>query len=402
MPWGAMSTKALREEFVRLSAFEGSTIRELCRRFGISPKTGYKWLSRARAGGEAWAADRSRRPCASPLRCPPAIEAAVLAVRAAHPAWGGRKIAAVLAREGLAAPAPSTVTAILRRHGMAVGTAGGGVPFRRFEQAAANDLWQMDFKGHVGLGDGTRLHPLSVLDDHSRYALVLAACPDERTGTVREALIGAFRRYGLPRAVITDNGPPWGDGPGHPFTPLGVFLIEQGIRIAHARPYHPQTLGKDERFHRSLKAEVLSGPPFASLAAAARALERWRHVYNRKRPHEGIGLAVPADRYTVSPRLLRDPRPLRVCGRRSPPPRRRGRPHQPRRPHAPASESLPGQNHRPAPDRNRWPFRGRLPPSVHRRPRPKGKHTRCSTRYPFPRTPVTHVPGLNTGEGYRI
>jgi transposase InsO family protein len=303
MPWGAMSTQALREEFVRLSAFDGSNIRELCRRFGISPKTGYKWLSRARAGGEAWAADRSRRPDASPWRCSPAIEAAVVAVRAAHPAWGGRKIATVLAREGLAAPAPSTVTAILRRHGMAVGAAGGGVPFRRFEQAAANDLWQMDFKGHVGLGDGMRLHPLSVLDDHSRYAVVLAACPDERTGTVREALIGAFRRYGLPRAVITDNGPPWGDGPGHPFTPLGVFLIEQGIRIAHARPYHPQTLGKDERFHRSLKAEVLSGPPFASLAAA-RALERWRHVYNRKRPHEGIGLSVPADRYTASPRAF--------------------------------------------------------------------------------------------------
>jgi transposase InsO family protein len=231
-----------------------------------------------------------------------AIEAAVLAVRAAHPAWGGRKIAQVLGREGAAAPAPSTVTAILRRHGVAVGAAGGGVPFRRFEQAAPNDLWQMDFKGHVGLGDGTRLHPLSVLDDHSRYALVLSACPDERTGTVREALIGAFRRYGLPRAVITDNGPPWGDGPGHPFTPLGVFLIEQGIRIAHARPYHPQTLGKGERFHRSLKAELLAGPRFADLAAAARALAHWRHVYNRERPHEGIGLAVPADRYTASPR----------------------------------------------------------------------------------------------------
>jgi transposase InsO family protein len=304
MPWGSMSTQALREEFVRLAGFEGSNVRALCRRFGISPKTGYKWLSRARAGGEAWAADRSRRPGASPLRAPAAVEAAVLAVRAEHPAWGGRKIATVLARAGLLAPSPSTVTAILRRHGVAVGGAGGGGPFRRFEQAAPNDLWQMDFKGHVGLGDGTRLHPLSVLDDHSRYALVLSACADERTGTVRAALIGAFRRYGLPRAVITDNGPPWGDGPGHPFTPLGVFLIEQGIRIAHARPYHPQTLGKDERFHRSLKAEILSGPPFDSLAAAARALERWRHVYNRQRPHEGIGLSVPADRYTASPRAF--------------------------------------------------------------------------------------------------
>jgi transposase InsO family protein len=307
MPWGTMSRIALREEFVRLSAVEGTNLRELCRRFGVSPKTGYKWLARGRAGGLEWAADRSRRPASSPLRSSGTTEAAVLAVRAEHPAWGGRKIARVLERDAGVAPSPSTVTAILRRHGVAVGSPdGGGLPFQRFEKAAPNDLWQMDFKGHVGLGDGTRLHPLTVLDDHSRYALVLSACADERTGTVRQALIGAFRRYGLPRAVITDNGSPWGDGPGHPFTPLGVFLIEQGIRIAHARPYHPQTMGKDERFHRSLKAEVLAGPAFDSLAAAARAFEHWRHVYNRKRPHEGIGLAVPADRYAASPRSYRE------------------------------------------------------------------------------------------------
>ena len=108
-----------------------------------------------------------------------------------------------------------------------------------------------------------------MLDDHSRFAVVLAACGNERTETVRQQLIIAFRRYGLPETLITDNGSPWGDGPGSPFTPLGVWLIEHGIRISHSRPYHPQTMGKDERFHRSLKAEVLSGPPFADLAAAS-------------------------------------------------------------------------------------------------------------------------------------
>ena len=102
--------------------------------------------------------------------------------------------------------------------------------------------------------------------------------------------------------MITDNGSPWGDGPGSPFTPLGVWLIEHGIRISHSRPYHPQTMGKDERFHRTLKAEVLSGPPFADLAAAERAFERWRNVYNTQRPHEAIDLAVPASRYQPSPR----------------------------------------------------------------------------------------------------
>jgi len=159
----------------------------------------------------------------------------------------------------------------------------------------------MDFKGHVALAQG-RLHPLTVLDDHSRFAVVLSACADQRTETVRDRLAAAFRRYGLPEAMITDNGAPWGNGPGSPFTPLGVWLMEQDIRIGHARPYHPQTMGKDERFHRSLKVEVLAGPAFADLAAASRALERWRTVYNTQRPHEALDLAVPASRYRHSPR----------------------------------------------------------------------------------------------------
>jgi transposase InsO family protein len=234
------------------------------------------------------------------------VEAAVLAVRAAHPAWGGRKIAAVLRRQGLETPSPSTITAILRRHGVEIGAYGGGAqPFVRFEHPAPNDLWQMDFKGHVGLADGTRLHPLTILDDHSRYCLMLGAAGNQKTETVQGFLTEAFRRYGLPRTLITDNGSPWGDGPGSPWTPLGVFLIDQGIIISHSRPYHPQTMGKDERFHRSLKAEALSGPPFADLPTARRRLAHWREVYNRQRPHEALGLAVPADRYSASPREYR-------------------------------------------------------------------------------------------------
>jgi transposase InsO family protein len=213
----------------------------------------------------------------------------------------------VLERQGFAAPAASTITAILRRRGEVLGAFGGdGGSWRRFEHPCPNDLWQMDFKGHVGLADGGRLHPLTVLDDHSRYAVVLRACLDQRTLTVRDALVAAFRRYGLPLAIITDNGSPWGDGPDARFTPLGVFLIDQGVRIAHARPYHPQTMGKDERFHRSLKAEALSGPPFADLRAARHALDRWRHVYNHERPHEALGMATPAERHCASPRDYRE------------------------------------------------------------------------------------------------
>lgn len=147
-----------------------------------------------------------------------------------------------------------------------------------------------------------RLHPLTVLDDHSRFALVTAACANETTARVKEHLTAAFRRYGLPLCIMTDNGSPWGDGPGSPYTPLGVFLIEQGIRIGHSTPYHPQTLGKDERFHRSMKAEALSGPPFDNLAHAAKALDHWRHIYNTQRPHEALNMQVPIERYHPSPR----------------------------------------------------------------------------------------------------
>lgn len=303
MPFREVSRMDERLEFVMLASVEGANVRGLCRRFGVSPTTGYKWLERWRCSGAAGLHELSRRPHGAPQRSAAATEEAVLSLRAAHPAWGGRKIARRLRDLGHSAPpAASTVTQILRRHGVTLGAHGGGErAFARFERARPNELWQMDFKGHVALAQG-RLHPLTVLDDHSRFAVVLSACADQRTETVTDRLVAAFRRYGLPEALITDNGAPWGDGPGSPFTSLGVWLMEQDITISHARPYHPQTMGKDERFHRSLKAEVLSGPAFADLAAAGRALERWRTVYNTQRPHEALELAVPASRYRQSPR----------------------------------------------------------------------------------------------------
>jgi len=303
MPFHEVSRMDARSEFVMLASEEGANIRQLCRRFGISPTTGYKWLERWRAAGRSGLQEQSRRPQTSPARSIWAVEDAVLSVRAEHPAWGGRKIARRLKDLGQeVVPAPSTVTAILKRHGVELGKFGGGSPtFTRFERSRPNELWQMDFKGHVAMHTG-RLHPLTVLDDHSRFSVTLAACADEQTETVRQHLIAAFRRYGLPERLITDNGSPWGDGPGSPYTPLGVWLIEHGVKISHSRPYHPQTMGKDERFHRSLKAEVLSAPIFADIAAAQRAFERWRTVYNTQRPHEALELAVPASRYQPSPR----------------------------------------------------------------------------------------------------
>ncbi|MDX8470438.1 IS481 family transposase [Mesorhizobium sp. VK23B] len=306
MPFEARSVMSQKEEFVRLALAPGANVSALCRRFGIGRTCGHKLLSRYRMEGAAGLAEQSRRPLSSPARSAPEVEAAAVSVRVAHPAWGGRKIARVLAREGIGTPAASTVTGILRRNGIELGALGGGAqPFIRFEHAAPNHLWQMDFKGHIALRAG-RLHPLTVLDDHSRFSIALSACADQTTETVKARLIAAFRRYGLPWRIATDNGPPWGDGGRNDFTLLTVWLIEIGIAVSHSRPCHPQTLGKDERFHRSLKAEALQGPPFANLAEAQDAFDQWRHVYNAQRPHDALGGGVPLDRYQASPRQYRE------------------------------------------------------------------------------------------------
>ncbi len=157
----------------------------------------------------------------------------------------------------------------------------------------------MDFKGHFPLTQG-RCHPLTVLDDHSRFALGLAACPDERGATVQERLSILFRCYGLPDRMVMDNGSPWGDDQEHPYTPLTVWLLRLGVAISHGRPYHPQTQGKDERFHRTLTAEVLRRRTFPDLAACQSAFDQWRDVYNLERPHQALAYATPASRYRVS------------------------------------------------------------------------------------------------------
>jgi transposase InsO family protein len=306
MPFKECSPVTERGEFCRLAAIEGSNVRELCRRFGISPSVGYKWLGRYLEAGDAGLVDRSRRPKASPCRTPEEIEAQVLAVRVEHPAWGGRKIRRVLLDDGVAqAPSASTITDILRRHGRLDGPrAGETQPVTRFEYAEPNVLWQMDFKGHFAMREG-RCHPLTVLDDHSRYSLTIGACDNERTASVRFHLEKVFERYGLPRRILTDNGSPWGTaGSPEPHTVLTVWLMDLGVTVIHGRPYHPQTQGKDERFHRTLKSEVLDGRIFDTLAQAQKAFEEWRHIYNTRRPHEALGLATPATRYRPSSRSM--------------------------------------------------------------------------------------------------
>ncbi len=295
---------SLRYEFVRLAEREGANVQELCRRFTITPPTAYKWLGRYAAEGKAGLVDRSRRPHRSPHRTAATLEQAVLEIRDEHPTWGGRTIHKVLLdRHGGPVPSPSTITAILHRHDRIAPAERAQRDWQRFEHPRPNDLWQMDFKGHFPTGDG-RCHPLTIIDDHSRFALGLQACADERTQTVQERLRAIFRVYGLPHRLLMDNGSPWGSDTAHPRTPLTVWLLRLGVRVSHGRPYHPQTQGKGERFHRTLKAEVLQGRHFADLSACQEAFDRWRTVYNTERPHQALGLEVPISRYAPSPRCF--------------------------------------------------------------------------------------------------
>jgi transposase InsO family protein len=291
-----------RRDFIALATAPGANVSELCRRFKISRKTGNKWLARYRCEGLKGLDDRSRRPKKSPRKVDSGVETAVLALRKEHPAWGGRKLKARLQALGRTdTPAASTITAILERNGQLSEERREVRDWQRFEHEAPNLLWQMDFKGHFAT-DGPRCHPLTLLDDHSRYSLCLEALGNERAQSVQEVLSSVFRRYGLPRRILADNGSPWGDDPDSPHTILTVWLLRLGVRISHGKPYHPQTQGKEERFHRTLNAELLKHARFHDLDDAQRQFDRWRDIYNHERPHEALGLAVPASRYTASPR----------------------------------------------------------------------------------------------------
>jgi transposase InsO family protein len=307
MPWKECSAVSQREELVALVRGGAMTAMQASRRYGVSRKTVYKWLGRAASEDALAMQDRSRRPRRSPAQTPPELEREVLRVREEHPAWGGRKIRRVLRNQGLEdVPAASTVRAILHRHGKIDAEEGRKhEPFTRFEHEQPNDLWQMDFKGHVPMRTGGRCHPLTTLDDHSRFCIGLRACADEQGGTVKEELTRMFRTYGMPRRMLMDNGSPWGSSdPESRFTPLTVYLLRLGVGVTHGRPYHPQTQGKDERFHRTLKLELLSRQELIDRAGSQTAFDGWRDGYNLRRPHEALGMEVPADRYRPSERVF--------------------------------------------------------------------------------------------------
>lgn len=305
MPWSIRTTMSQRHEFVLLAVQPDANVRQLCRRFGISAKTGYKWIERYNESGVTALVDRSRRPKHSPRACAPEVVARVLLVHERYPRWGGRKIHDRLVYEGCTVvPAASTCTEILRRHGAlpAHDTEPQGA-YRRFERDWPNELWQVDHKGHFATQSGQRCHPLTVTDDHSRFNIVLAAHADQTGQSVQGELTQAFRLYGLPQALLCDNGAPWGCAdPTCPFTTLTVWLLRLGVRVLHGRPYHPQTQGKAERFHATLTRELLSQHTWRDLQHCAQRFDSYRHEYNCERPHDELAGMPPITRYRPSVR----------------------------------------------------------------------------------------------------
>ena len=250
MPWHTQTPMSQRFDFVVLATRSGLAFSELCRRFGVSRKTGYKWLKRFKSEGQAALVDRSRRPRCSPRLVPPAVTEAVVALRK-ETTWGGRKLRRRLELTGFTPlPAASTCTEILRRADLLNKDAPRG-PVQRFERALPNALWQMDHKGDFPLQSGQRCHALTVLDDHSRFNLVLDAADNQRTATVQAALTTAFAHYGLPEAILCDNGATWRD-----------------------------------------------------LPHCAKEFARFRQRYNHERPHDSVGNNPPASRYRPSVRPL--------------------------------------------------------------------------------------------------
>lgn len=303
MPFHEVSIMESRIEFVKLACQDGANIRQLCRRYRISSATAYKWIRRYQVNGDEGLVDRSRRPRHSPKRSAPEFENHVLRIRDEQSAWGAVTIRRILKNEGIEVKAASTVHAILIRHGkIDPDESKKHQAWQRFEHPTPNDLWQMDFKGHFAIRNGQRCHPLTVLDDHSRFVVCLKACENEKKETVQQHLTSVFRQYGLPLRMTMDNGSPWGSDANHRDTPLTVWLRRLGVRVSHSRPHHPQTQGKDERFHRTLKAELLRGRNFDAFLAIQPVFDDYRIVYNQRRPHQGIGLETPIHRYQVSPR----------------------------------------------------------------------------------------------------
>lgn len=302
MPWMEKGVKLLREEFINKCLRSDRNFSALCDEYKISRKTGYKWLKRYQDG--IGLNDQDRRPHQVNTRTAREIEQLILDVRDKYPGWGARKIRAHLCAKGHIIPCIRTVNNILSRNGaISLEVSLARRQFKRFEMASNNELWQADFKGDVLMNDGNKCYPLAILDDHSRYALLLEPKLDQRD--VLSSFIPVFREFGLPNALLTDNGPCFA-GSRKGYCLLERALMDQDVLPMHGRYYHPQTQGKIERFHRAMKNEVLKFQYFADIDDAVRRLSEWKTLYNNERPHQALGDRCPYQVYIPSQRYYKE------------------------------------------------------------------------------------------------
>jgi transposase InsO family protein len=307
MPWKETDVLSQRIEFVVRARSEDETISDLCREFGVSRKTGHKWLARFEEGRFSSLADRSRRPRKQPSKTAKVIEDRVVELRLEY-GWSGPKLQVLLAREGVSL-STATIDRIIKRRGLVCKEASSKAATKRFERSRPNELWQMDFKGEYLLRGEDRCYPLSILDDHSRYAVGVFALPRPSRELVQPCVERCFKTYGVPEAMLMDHGTPWWNtSNAHGLTRLSVSLIKQGIRLIFGSIAHPQTQGKVERFHRTMKQEMKHRGVPQSVKGIGEALNHFRQIYNDIRPHEALDMDVPSARYTPSPRAY-DPNP---------------------------------------------------------------------------------------------
>ena len=280
----------------------------LCARYGVSRKTGYKWLARYAEAGPAGLEDRSHAPHRCPHRIDSGLAALLLATRRAHPTWGPAKLVQYLAPRHPEVedwPAVSTVADLLGRHGLVRRRRRrrriahpGVVPIHT---TAPNDLWTADFKGHFRTRDGVYCYPLTIADQHTRFLVAVQGLRSTKGVGVRAVFERAFREFGLPEAIRTDNGVPFATTGLHGLSQLNVWWMRLGIQHQRIRPSSPQENGAHERMHRTLKAEA-TRPPKGNLAAQQRAFTAFRTEFNTERPHGALSGVPPATRYTPSPR----------------------------------------------------------------------------------------------------
>jgi len=288
-----------------LAVLGGVPVTEVAARFGVGRQSVHRWLSRYEAGGLEGLADRSHRPGSCPHQMDPGVEAQILEWRRRHPGWGPRRLVHEAGRAGLdPLPSRSGIYRALVRSGLieVLGRRRRDEKWRRWERAAAMELWQLDVVGGIGLADGSELKALTGIDDHSRFCVSAALMPRATARPVCAAFTAALERHGIPQEILTDNGKVF-TGRFHAQDVEVLFdkiCRENGITHRLTAPYSPTTTGKIERFHRSLRIEFLAGRVFGSLGQAQAELDAWVHSYNHHRPHQGIAMATPAQRFTSS------------------------------------------------------------------------------------------------------